>query len=124
MLYASRLGQAAIIQLLLDAGANPRIVDWTMKSTVLHKSGYTGQPQNIQMLVDAGAELDAQGPYNGYTALHDAIWHGHLETAKALIEAGAAPDLKGLDGLTPLDLAKKNGYEEIVKMMEQVLNNE
>lgn len=118
LLYASQVGNADIIKILLGAQANSRIVDWTMKSTVLHKSGYNGYPQNIKLLVEANAELDAQGPYNGYTALHDAVWHGHYEAAKALLENGARFDLKGLDGSTPLDLAKKYGYTDIQKLLE------
>ncbi|TWI18849.1 ankyrin repeat domain-containing protein [Sphingobacterium siyangense] len=119
LLYASQLGKADVIKVLLEAGANPRITDWIMKSTVLHKSGYNGHAQNIKMLVEAGAELDAQGAYNGYTALHDAVWHGHYEAAQALLENGARYDLKGLDGNTPLDLAKKYGYTDIQKLLEQ-----
>ncbi len=119
LLYAARLGQHEIVEILLEAGANPRIVDWTMKSTVLHKSGYTGQPDSIARLVDAGAELDAQGPYNGYTALHDATWHGHADTVRALLDAGATPGLEGLDGNTPLDLAREYGYDEIAEMLKQ-----
>lgn len=122
LLYASRHGRAEIVKLLLDAGANPRIVDWTMKSTVLHKSGYMGHPESIKLLVKVGAELDAQGPYNGYTALHDAVWHGHKETVIQLLEAGAIPDLKGLDGNTPLDLAKKYNYQEIVTVLTNWIN--
>lgn len=120
LLYASRLGRKEIVEQLIKAGANPRIVDWTMKSTVLHKAGYTGQPQIIPQLIEAGAEIDAQGAYNGYTALHDATWHGHSEAAKMLIENGAKTNLKGLDGNTPLDLAKKYGYTDIQKLLESV----
>lgn len=118
LLYAAQLGKDDVVSILLDARANPRIVDWIMKSTVLHKSGYNGHPQNIQMLIEAGAELDAQGPYNGYTALHDAVWHGHYEAAKKLLEYGARYDLKGLDGNTPLDLAKKYLYSKIQTLLE------
>ncbi|MGJ5641390.1 ankyrin repeat domain-containing protein [Formosa sp. S-31] len=122
ILYAAQLGRDDVLEVLLNAGANPRIVDWIMKSTVLHKSGYNGHAQNIKMLIDAGAELDAQGPYNGYTALHDAVWHGHYEAAKILLENGARWDLKGLDGNTPLDLAKKYNYFEIQKLLENHSN--
>lgn len=118
LLYAAQLGREEVIKVLLEEGANPRIVDWIMKSTVLHKSGYNGKEKNIKMLVSADSELNAQGPYNGYTALHDAVWHGHYETAKALLENGARYDLKGLDGNTPLDLAVKYGYKDIAELLK------
>ncbi|CDF80787.1 ankyrin [Formosa agariphila KMM 3901] len=119
LLYASRLGKSDIVKLLLEQGANPRIVDWTMKSTVLHKSGYMGHPESIDRLVIAGAELNAQGPYNGYTALHDAVWHGHTKTVIALLDAGAIPNLEGLDGNTPLDLAVKYNYTDIISILSK-----
>lgn len=117
LLLASRLGYAEIVGLLLDAGANPRIVDWLMKSTVLHKAGYMGRAEIILPLVEKGGEIDAQGPYNGYTALHDATWHGHLAAVKALIAAGARRDLKGHDGATPWDLAVAYCYPEIAEVL-------
>ncbi len=118
LLVAARNGNADIARELLAAGANPRIVDWLMKATPGHKAGYRGHPEVSRVLVEGGIEVDAQGPYNGYTALHDAVWHGHVETAWVFLEAGARMELKGLDGRTPLEMARDYGYEDIVAMLE------
>lgn len=124
LLLASMLGHVQIAQLLLEAGANPRIVDWLMKSTVVHKSGYMGRPQVIPLILQKGAEIDAQGPYNGYTALHDAVWHGHLEAAQALIAGGAKLQLRGHDGKTPRDLAIQYGYPEIARVIQNKIDEQ
>jgi uncharacterized protein len=123
LLDASREGHVAVVEALLDAGADPRIVDGgNMKATPAHKAGYMGHPDVARLLVaDRHLELDAQGPFNGYTALHDAIWHGHLETARVYIEAGARLELRGLDGRSPLDMARDYGYPEIVELLERAL---
>jgi ankyrin repeat protein len=126
LLDAAREGHADVVEVLLNAGADPRIVDHgNMKATPAHKAGYMGHADVARLLVaDPRLELDAQGPFNGYTALHDAIWHGHVETARVYIEAGARLDLRALDGRTPLEMARDYGYPEIVEMLERALTGD
>ena len=118
LLLAARSGYLEIVKVLLEAGASVHIVDWAMKSTPLHKSAYMGHADIIPLLISKGIDINAQGPYNGYTALHDATWHAHIEAVKTLIDAGARLDLKGHDGKTPLDLAKRFGYTNIGNLIE------
>ena len=118
LLDAAREGHAEVVAILLAAGADPRVVDHLMKATPAHKAGYMGHAAVMRLLVEhGGLELDAQGPYNGYTALHDAVWHGHTETVRVLLEAGARTDLRGLDGRTPLEMAREYGYAEIAALL-------
>jgi ankyrin repeat protein len=121
ILDAAREGHADVVALLLESGADPRIVDQgNMKATPAHKAGYMGRTDVMRLLVaDLRLELDAQGPYNGYTALHDAVWHGHTDTARVVIDAGARLDLRDLYGRTPLDMARDYGYSELVDLLER-----
>ncbi len=122
LLIASRDGYAAIVDLLLQAGADMTRVDGFMLAHPAHKAGYMGQADVMRILTahpDFPKIADIQGPFNGYTALHDAIWHGHLETTKILLDAGVRTDLKGYDGLTPADLAAHCGYSELVALLQQ-----
>lgn len=76
VLMASRDGQDQMVKSLLDAGADPKIVDYWMKSTVLHKAGALGHPNVARVLITYPKVMEMindQGPYNGYTCLHDAI---------------------------------------------------
>jgi uncharacterized protein len=120
LLDAAREGHLEVVRVLLEAGADPRIVDrGNMKATPAHKAAYMGHAEVARLLVaDPRLELDAQGPYNGYTVLHDATWHGHLDTARVLVEAGARLDLRGLDGRTPLDMAREYGYSDLIQLLE------
>jgi ankyrin repeat protein len=114
-------GHAEVVAVLLEAGADPRIVDrGNMLATPGHKAGYMGHAAVARLLVaDPRFEIDAQGPYNGFTALHDAVWHGHRETAEVYVAAGARLDLRSHYGTTPLEMARQYGYADIVALLEE-----
>src|SRR4051812_38045614 len=87
LLVASFLGHAEIVRALLEAGANPRINDYLLKATPVHKAAYAGRPEALMALREhGGGEINAQGPYNGYTAMHDAVWHGHPDALAVILD--------------------------------------
>lgn len=119
LLVACFLGHAEIVRLLLAAGANPRINDYLLKATPIHKAAYAGRADALLALREDGrGEINAQGPYNGYTAMHDAVWHGHPDCLAVILDwPGARFDLVGFDGLTPEQLATRLGYTEMAHMI-------
>lgn len=120
LLLACFLGHTEIVVKLLEAGANPQIVDYLMKATPCHKGAYAGHPDAVKRLIENSAvSLNAQGPYNGYTALHDATWHGHTEVVEVLLDANVQMALRGHDGKTPLELAREFGYREIETLIRE-----
>jgi ankyrin repeat protein len=123
-MVAARDGKAALVERLLRAGADMRIVDEYMMATPVHKAAYMGYADVLRELAKypAFAEvIDWQGPYNGYTALHDAAWHGHSEAAEVLLEAGANPTLQGHDGCTAYDLAVRCGCNELAARIQAAM---
>jgi ankyrin repeat protein len=118
LLVACFSGFTEIVRELLNAGANPRIVDYLLKATPAHKAAFSGHPGPLKLLIEhARVELNAQGPYNGYTALHDSIWHGHMEAMKVILSADVRMDLRGFDGNTAYDLAVALGYDEMAALI-------
>lgn len=118
LLVACFNGFTDIVAELIKAGANPRIVDYLLKATPLHKAAYAGHPGPLKLLLEQGlVEVDAQGPYNGYTALHDSVWHGHKDCMEILLEGGVKTDLKGHDGKSPAELAAALGYTELAEII-------
>jgi ankyrin repeat protein len=119
LLVACFLGHAEIVRALLEAGANPRINDYLLKATPVHKAAYAGRPEALLALREqGGGEINAQGPYNGYTAIHDAVWHGHPDALAVVLEwPGARLDLRGFDGRTAEELARDLGYTEMADMI-------
>lgn len=68
---------------------------------------------------DAGHELDGRPSTNnnGDTPLHVASAEGHKEVAHFLVKASPRHvDVRDRGGLTPLMMAAKGGWEEVVKV--------
>lgn len=123
LLIAARDGLEKIVTLLLHYEADQTLVDYYMRSLPIHKAAYGGHAKVLEALVSddkISLVLNAQGPFNGYTPLHDAVWHGHYEAAHVLIAAGAKINLRGYDGFTPLDLAKRYKYSKLEELLGSV----
>ncbi|MBB6053661.1 ankyrin repeat domain-containing protein [Armatimonas rosea] len=94
LLRAAKSGSAACVQLLLDAGADPNVMDRQGMTTIL---GGAGSAEVVQVLLAAGASRDQAIEYNedvlgcllenafGYERCHV----GHRAAAQALRDAGA-----------------------------------
>ena len=52
------------------------------------------------------------------TALHLSAEHGHIRNVEYLLDAGASFTLRDKNGLTPLDLADRNGHDKCVLMLK------
>jgi uncharacterized protein len=119
LVIAAYKGYTQIVKLLLEAGADVKVVDPEMKATALHAAAYAGRTEAAQLLIAYKIDINKQGPYNGYSALHDAIWENNIETAKVLIDAGANLKIKSKEGQTPLELAQARNRKEIIALIEQ-----
>jgi len=64
-------------------------------------------------------DIDARDA-RGNTALMMATAQGKTDTAKVLIDKCAHPGYTNFDGKTALDLAKENGNDELVEILEQI----
>ncbi|MCF8380138.1 MAG: ankyrin repeat domain-containing protein [Bacteroidales bacterium] len=72
-------------------------------------------------LISKGADRDEQntfGSYSGYTPLFWAILYDEEDVVKFLVESGSRTDIVAKNGKTALSLAKENGNENIVKILE------
>lgn len=105
-----------IINLLLEAGADPNSAQNHRRSGPLHYAadGYKGsqwnperQVETIQTLLEAGAKINAQDK-NGATPLHRAVRTRSAEAVKFLLKKGGEAKLKNKSGSTPFHLAVQN----------------
>lgn len=85
--------------------------------TALHAAMFQKNLNIVRHLINAGYNVNAVGPSNGYTPLHDAVWADNLAALKLLIEHGGDLSIRGHDGNTPLEKARKEGKDEIVSYL-------
>ena len=76
----------------------------------------SGSDQLVRMHIARGRDVNARDE-TGSSLIALAASKGHLGIFKLLLEAGANPALKDLKGRDPLEIARTNGYVEIVEML-------
>ncbi len=90
LIAAGRFGNAAVVKLLLDRGANPSAKSPSLfgEMTVLTEAAGTGDESVLRMLVDHGADVKAAG----FLALFVAV-EAHCEKCVDLFLKGAGPEI-------------------------------
>jgi ankyrin repeat protein len=132
---AAAIGDARLVALLLEAGANVEAKN-PEGQTALMAAARAGGLEAARLLLEAGAEVDAREGWDGQTALMWAAAQHHPDMVDLLIEAGAEvnaratvrewdrrvtqePRIKELHsgGLTPLLYAAREGCAECVRRL-------
>ena len=93
--------------------------------TSLHFAAGNNKNKNIDVvkfLMSKGADVNAKSDEGwGWTPLHlAAAYNKNVEVAKFLVSQGANVDAKNNDDLTPFDLAKEKGNEEITEYLSSI----
>eukprot|EP00947_MAST-08B_sp_MAST-8B-sp1_P000861 g861.t1 len=116
---ACKQGNADIVRLLLEGGAELNEADIQYGSTPLYIAAANGLGEIVTLLIGAGAKVDQARPDDGgWTPLLIAAWEGRGEIVTLLIGAGANVDQATTDtGATPLCMAAKEGNGEIVALL-------
>jgi ankyrin repeat protein len=124
MREAAKYGQAKIVKLFLEHGADPEDADYgglTISYFAMEHADV------LKLLFDAGADPKITVTYRGCgrgpegsTLLHQAAAKGCVDSAKLLLAKGVAVDVMSKGGSTPLEHACWRGH---VKMVELLLEN-
>lgn len=109
-------GDVKIIQLLLDAKADPNNKYGYSDTTPFWSAMKKGDMQIINMLLDAGADVNARGD-RSLSAFGYAVATKNTALSDALLARGAKTDLQNKDGWTPLFYAARNGDTEMAKTL-------
>jgi len=115
LMYAVQPGHENIVNLLLDAGADPDVKDRDGKS-VLTCATIWSRIGVMKQLIKAGAHVEAFDA-GGTTALMYAAFRGNEEAARTLLEAKADPNASDLEGKTALMLAASQGMVNVGKVL-------
>ena len=119
-LLAAKEADLALMELLLEAGADPTIPTFDGTTPLMVAAGLYSDTGNYhrfaergwtdhvleasRMCIDLGNDVNAVNDV-GDTALHGAAYRGALDVARLLVEHGAGLDVRDSRGLTPLSVA-------------------
>lgn len=112
---AVRNGDAASVQRLLNAGADPAACD-SEERTLLMVAARAGHNEVLSLLLDHGMAVNLRSR-KGFTALMSACGAGKLETVQLLIRRGAEVNAATSQGATALFravIAKRTGVVEVL----------
>ncbi|CAK1595983.1 unnamed protein product [Parnassius mnemosyne] len=114
-------GKAAIVEILLDMGADVNATDLN-ESIPLHYAASRGHQNALLLLLHSGADINKPN-IDKNTPLHLAVNNGHMNCVKALIyfaehsRKRIIVNCTNESGNTPLHLAAKWGYEGIARLL-------
>ncbi len=124
--------QVELVQLLLEAGANPNTCASYDRIPPIVEATRSGDKATVELLLNAGAHVNSREK-NGTTALHWAAALHHHDIADLLLEKGALVDIPSVSddymdnssvwefrpGTTPLHCAARFGNTKIVQLLLQ-----
>lgn len=118
---ASVANDVKMLKLVLASGAKAGQTTSPYDGTALIAAAHLGHVEVVRTLIAAGAPLDHVNNLN-WTALIESIVLGdggpnHVACLTALIEAGADVNIADGNGVTPLQLAQRHGYDEMVRLL-------
>ena len=114
-------GSLELLELMLAHGGDVRSLD-SYRGTGLIRAADRGHVEIVRRLLETEIEVDHVNRL-GWTALLEAIILGdggarHMQIVRLLVDAGANVNLADGNGVTPLEHARRQGFEEIESILE------
>lgn len=122
-LYAGAEGNLAFVKMALNHGANFKVYN-RYGGTALIPAAEKGHLEVVKLLVNTLNFPKDHINNLGWTALLEAVLLSdggqvHIDIVAALIEGGCDVNIADKNGITSLNHAKKQGYTEMVKLLEK-----
>jgi hypothetical protein len=112
-----------MLKTALSGGGKAANITSPFDGTALIAAAHLGHDEVVRTLIAAGAPIDHVNNL-GWTALIESIVLGdggkrHVACLDALVRAGADVNIADRPGATPLTLAKRRGYHDMVAILER-----
>ncbi len=118
VIFAALTGQTEVLQLLLDAGADPNVKNKFEKTALLTALDTLNYEKTLQLLLRKAANPNIPNK-KGETPLHAVALSGNVPLIQAFLKAGANPNLQDIYGMTPLHRALFSRKVELIPMFKQ-----
>ncbi|XP_077439399.1 DNA-binding protein RFXANK [Vanacampus margaritifer] len=116
LMWAAAFGEKTVVDLLLEKGADPKILASDRESALtLASSG--GYEDIIEALLRRGVDVNAYD-WNGGTPLLYAVRGNHVKCVETLLDKGADMTRESDSGYSAMALAVALGYNKIQKVLE------
>ncbi|XP_055729756.1 ankyrin repeat family A protein 2-like isoform X1 [Salvelinus fontinalis] len=116
LMWAAAHGQIAVVEFLLQNGANPNLLAKGRESalSLACSKGYT---DIVKMLIDCGVDVN-EYDWNGGVPVLYAVHGNHLRCVEILLESGADPTIESDSGFNAMDMAVAMGHRNVQQVME------
>ena len=116
IIIAAYRGDDAMVRELFAAGVDKDVRD-ALGATALHAAMFQRNLIVVKLLLDNGFDPNARTTKSGNTPLHYAVASNNLGAARLLLQYQANKNIRNLEGLTPLEKARKDEKEDMVKLL-------
>jgi len=113
---AAGRGDLALVQTLVERGADLELKNGWAGWTPLHCAAGAGHARVVAYLIKQGAKVEAPGAYH-QGILYTAAMQGHAEVVRLLLAAGADVEATTDWQKFPLIAAAEEGHTEVVKLL-------
>lgn len=117
LIMAIEANNEGLVNLLLDKGANIHAAGYGSNGTPLNTALRFDNNHLAKLLLDRGADPNVQGDDDALFPLQTAVHRNNKEAVAFLLEKRARTDLQMILWPLPIDIAVKNGNDEIMMML-------
>ena len=111
---ATAMGNAGLVKLLVQRGANVNLMTVTCKTALMIAAG-AGRTGIARMLLKAGADVNRLNRFHESALNYAVVWQ-RLTTVKLLLAAGADIEERQCDW-SPLMYAANSGHHQVLKLL-------
>ena len=114
--YAAEKGDLAVVQFLVEHGADIKAQDTVLSRSAIHFAAENGHLECIKYLTEKGADLMDRDSF-GATALHYAARSNRLDVIKFLVDRKVDYTAKDIRGWSAMHYAASGGSIDVVKYL-------